>query len=121
MEHKTENGCLKLWLADEDYNERVILKCFYWYTANFVVEITKDDDFRHHIILQPKDNQPLDSHLINRIKNDLVDFGLRDLVTNETRTIREIIIAKAFAYADLPLNPDTGVSDPAGFDPASIH
>ena len=51
-------------------------------------------------------------------KRDLIDFKLRDIVTKETQTIRELITAKAFAYFDLDDNPATEISDPVGFNPS---
>jgi His-Xaa-Ser system protein HxsD len=55
-----------------------------------------------------------------KIKRDLNDFKLRDIVTKETKIIRELIIAKAFAYYDLENDPETEVSDPVGFNPKEI-
>lgn len=51
----------------------------------------------------------------------MIDFKLRDIVSKETKTIRELIIAKAFAYYEEDQSPDTEISDPVGFNPENIE
>lgn len=114
-----ENG-ITLFLSAEDYNEQVIHKCFYWYTRDFNVGITRNANDSHRITLRTKSGQSVEEGLTEKISNDLVDFKLRDIVSKETRTIRELLVAKAFAYADLEHGQKPDVADPVGFDPASI-
>ena len=57
---------------------------------------------------------------IEKIKQDLLDFKLRDIINKETRIIRELLIAKAFANYDDEEDPTTDISDPVGFSPKSI-
>ena len=35
-----------------------------------------------------------------KLNQDLIDYNLRDIVKNETTTIRELIIAKAFSHGE---------------------
>jgi hypothetical protein len=59
--------------------------------------------------------------LLTKIKRDLVDFKTRDIISAETRNIREILIAKAFANDDsFDEPPPDNVNDPLGFDPSNI-
>lgn len=67
----------------------------------------------------PKAQTTIDDQLISRIKQDLIDFRLREIVSRETATIRELLIAKAFAHYE-DIEPVTAISDPVGFDPSEI-
>jgi His-Xaa-Ser system protein HxsD len=58
--------------------------------------------------------------LISDIKKNLIDYKLRQIVADETRQVRELIIAKAFSYEDETPPPTTEISDPVGFDASSI-
>lgn len=95
-EEKNEIYCV---LDSTIYNLDTIYKCFYWYGDSFIVEISKNND-NINIHLTKKEGC-LDEILFNKlsvkIKQDLIDFKLRDIVTKETKTIRELIIAKAFS------------------------
>lgn len=59
---------------------------------NFIVQLTPLPDSK----LEEKE---LESMLL-RLKRDLIDFNLRDIVAKETRTVRELLIAKAFSSFD---------------------
>ncbi len=98
------------------YTEDVLYKCFYWYGANFNVEINKltIDSFqiRLQLKVQQKINESL-NYLSDKIKRDLIDFKLRDIITKETKNIRDLIVAKAFAYYGLEDNPLTETCNPS--------
>ena len=119
---KTEilNNELLLFIEREVYNEDVLHKCFYWYGGNFNVDISIISDKLFLVKLQPHSEKADLENTLQKIKRDLIDFKLRDIVTKETKTIRELIIAKAFAYCDLEYDPETEVSDPVGFNPKEI-
>lgn len=115
---KTEivNNELRLLIEKEIYNEEVLYKCFYWYGANFNVEITNYSTEFFKVSLQPKTLIDLEA-TIDKVKRDLVDFKLRVIVANETKTVRELLIAKAFAHYVFDNDPTTKISDPVGFNP----
>ena len=104
------------------YSENVLFKCFYWYSKNFVVDISKHGS-EFVVSLTSKLNE-LDQQALNnlseKIHQDLVDFKLRDIVAGETKSIRELIVAKAFAYYEPGHDPSTSLSDPVGFNPQDI-
>ena len=122
LSYKLENDTLLITIPTMSYREEVLFKCFYWYTANYNVQINPLDGISTLVSLRSKNNaiEPLDG-LIETIQRDLIDFKLRDIVTKETQSIRELIIAKAFAYADFTQNPASAVSDPVGFDPLLVR
>ncbi|HTN37322.1 MAG TPA: His-Xaa-Ser system protein HxsD, partial [Arachidicoccus sp.] len=104
----------------ELYSEDVIFKCFYWYGDTFHVDISSQSKKEYAILLTPKNDIDYDL-IIGKIKTDLIDFKLRDIVSKETKTIRELIIAKAFAYYEEDQSPDTEISDPVGFNPENFE
>lgn len=121
MENRITESGLELIVSTALYSEDVVFKCFYWYSGAYNVAISPVSAARILVSLQPKDSAAWEPDaLLERIHKDLIDFKLRDIVTKETQTIRELIIAKAFAYADLAQNPLTEISDPVGFDPACV-
>ncbi|MBA5792701.1 His-Xaa-Ser system protein HxsD [Flavobacterium sp. xlx-214] len=117
-----KNGILIFKLSIQDYSESVVYKCMYWYLGNYNVEITSDfNDYTVKIAL--KNNTDFDEEeLIVRLKNDLIDFKLREIINNETANLRELITAKAFANYDFNIMEDNNfeISDPVGFDPNDI-
>lgn len=103
------------------YNLDVLHKCFYWYGNSFDVSIHDLNEQYYQIKLSPQQEGIIMEETVSKIKRDLIDFKLRDTVTKETRTIRDLIVAKAFAYYDSDdSHPTTDLSDPVGFDPLSI-
>jgi His-Xaa-Ser system protein HxsD len=110
-----------LLIEKEIYNEDVLHKCFYWYGANYNVEIGNHSKDIFSVRLQSKQESENLNDTLEKIKRDLIDFKLRDIVTKETKTIRELIVAKAFAYYGLDDNPTTEISDPVGFNPNEIR
>lgn len=101
------------------FDKDVIQKCFYWYTGDYHVHFSIIDDKHHHIMLQAKSGEVINEESLRvRIANDLNDYQLRAIVAKETSTIRELIIAKAFAnFDDEEINHRYEISDPVGFNP----
>jgi His-Xaa-Ser system protein HxsD len=104
-------------LDEEIYSEDVIYKCFYWYGGDYIVDIRKENK-SYLIFLTCKTNMGITHEtLLEKIRQDLIDFKLRDIVTKETKNIRELLTAKAFAHFQTEDNPITEISDPVGFNP----
>ena len=120
METFIANNTLELRIESNLYSQEVIYKCFYWYTKNFDVTIESVVDKQWVIKLETADESFDFTSAIRKIKRDLIDFRLREIVFNETKVIRELMIAKAFANYDIDEPPTTDVSDPVGFDPLQI-
>lgn len=122
MEAQQYDNILTVTVDAEIYHESVLFKCLYWYTNTFEVDIRKSDKLEYKITL--KTIHPTEipdwNNIIIKLKQDLIDFKLRQFITDETKTIRELIIAKAFAYYDQEAAPESEISDPVGFDPQSV-
>lgn len=112
----TEQG-LELVLENAHYSDSMLHKCFYWYTRDYQVLIEPLDEGRSRVRLQPKEGAAFPAAILDQVHNDLLDFRLREMVAEETRTVRELLIAKAFAHYDTEQPLRTGISDPVGFHP----
>ena len=111
---------LHLSINEDLYNENVLFKCFYWYGSDYNIDIDKNKK-QYVVIITSKLSTKIDhDHLLLKIKQDLIDFKLRDIVTKETKNIRELLTAKAFAHFQTDENPLTEISDPVGFDPTKF-
>lgn len=112
----TEQG-LELVLESAHYSSIMLHKCFYWYTRDYQVLIELMDGKCFRVRLQPKEGVALPAAILDQVHNDLLDFQLREMIAEETRTIRELLIAKAFAHYDTEQPLSTSISDPVGFHP----
>jgi His-Xaa-Ser system protein HxsD len=95
------------------YSEVTLHKCFYY---RVTIQPALAGQVRIQLI--PKEGSILDMPALqSQVHNDLLDFRLRELIAEETRPIRELLVAKAFAHY-APAQPLTAViSDPVGFHP----
>jgi His-Xaa-Ser system protein HxsD len=117
---------LEFLLDAEIYNEAVAFKCFYWYGAEYEVVIDRAREGRSlSVVLSPRTGAlagDAAESLISRVRRDLVDFKTRDIVARETRAIRELLVAKAFADTDDFDEPPLGtVADLGGVEPRGAH
>src|SRR5579862_1048942 len=118
MEVEIKEDELLLRIEKALYSEEVLHKCFYWYSGNFAVDISNFSAQLFLVRMRPTSKTQTFQETIDKVRRDLIDFKLRDIVTKETKTVRELIVAKAFAYYNLNETPITVISDPVGFDPA---
>ncbi|WP_343744041.1 His-Xaa-Ser system protein HxsD [Chitinophaga sp.] len=122
MEALQSENVLKVTVDADMYPEVVLLKCLYWYSNTFEVDVRKSSALQYEITLKPlrhSDTMNWDA-VVLKLKQDLIDFKLRQYVTDETKVIRELIIAKAFVYYDQQEDPASEISDPVGFTPQSV-
>lgn len=118
MEIKVVNQSTAQIIVDRKlYSSEVVHKCFYWYGDKYSVDIKIEEEFFVIVISEISNNGNIEE-IFPKIKNDLVDFKTREIVLTETKNIREILIAKAFAFGDdLDELPPGNLNDPIGFDP----
>lgn len=83
------------------YSIELVHKCFYWYSGDYDIEIDKISKTTIQIKLFNNNfgNEIVDNSVVSKIRKDLIDFKTREIVNQETKTIRELIIAKAFFYS----------------------
>jgi His-Xaa-Ser system protein HxsD len=80
------------------YSDNVISKAVYWLSKDYtIVRNQLNDDFESVSAIS-KDGKIFDEISWNaRLADALNDFKLREVVANETRDIKTILYAKAFA------------------------
>ena len=100
------------------FSKESILKCLYWYSANFNIKISDNNEF-FKVTITPKNKISKESFdsICDKLERDFIDFNLRQIVKNETDDIRKILIAKALSNHDiLDVAPPGSIEDPLGFD-----
>jgi His-Xaa-Ser system protein HxsD len=93
-----------------------LLKTCYWLTDRCYLFIYRHDERQLAVNLKSKPgNESLDS-IVGEFQNSLLDHQLRSEIDRETATLRELIVAKAFAEGNVL--EDTPVGDDR--DPVEI-
>lgn len=103
MKIELEENFVIVRVSLKQYNINILHKCFYWYTNDYIVDIEIQENKTGIIKLHSKMKKISNKNyreLSNKIKNDLIDFKTRHIITRETKTIRELLIAKAFSHSD---------------------
>ena len=108
-----------IFLDNSLYTKEAVFKCVYWYGEKFRTSVTTENE-NYVVILEsiePKIDlaEFLQKSLI-QAERDFIDYNLRDIVTKETKNIRELLIAKAFSHGQFDEDPPGQVSDPVGFN-----
>jgi His-Xaa-Ser system protein HxsD len=102
------------------YSRDAILKCLYWYGEKFHASVSMENSSFFRISLIPQSNQTIELSELDlyqqKLERDIIDFNLRDIVTKETRNVRDLLIAKAFSNGDFDEVPPGEISDPVGYD-----
>lgn len=125
METSVQENKLSMLLHRELYSKEVLAKCFYWYGGEYDVSIDITDTNHYCVNLVAKQGSRGEAvdfqQLISNISRSLADYQLREILEKETRHIRNLLVAKAFAYyEEEDEDPGTEISDPVGFDPLSL-
>lgn len=111
---------LQITIDGKIYSSDVIHKCFYWYGNKYTVAIDAKGSFFVVDITELSKKGNIKG-IISKIKNDFIDFKTREIISIETKNIRELLIVKAFAQDDqYDEAPPGNVNDPIGFDPSTV-
>jgi His-Xaa-Ser system protein HxsD len=82
----------------------VVTKAVYWLSGRFTVDLRRDPDRSVIVVRVARADDPLSpseqQEIEARLRRDLIDFRTRAIVEQETRTLRELLAAKAFAHGD---------------------
>lgn len=84
------------------FNDAVITKSLYWLGNDYII-YQKNSGRIRNVTIEKKTKEFSDSDLIDlksTINQNLIDFKTRDIVNQETKNIREILLVKAFANND---------------------
>ena len=104
------------------FSRDAALRAAYWFSRDLHIEFPPSEtESTYSVVLKAKSNLPmLDDpkpktlpELVSEFQNSLVDFELRVRVQKETSSVRELLLAKAFAEAGvLEDNPPGSFDDP---------
>lgn len=99
---KEDDTFLNIFIPKKLYSKEAILNFLYWkLNESFIhFSIFSDKEFQVSIELSAFSVQQIDDFK-KTISNELIDYELREIVSKETKNIRELIIAKAFANGTL--------------------
>jgi His-Xaa-Ser system protein HxsD len=102
------------------YSKDSIFKCLYWFGDKYRTNVSFADSNTYRISVKPLLDGVMSIEqsegLLHRLERDLVDFNLRDIVTKETKNIRDLLTAKAFSNGEFDELPPGEISDPVGFN-----
>ena len=80
------------------YNDSVISKVIYWLSKDHVISRSLIDENTEKISILKKNNlREEEENLNEKFQTLLNDFKLRDIIAKETKDIKTILYAKAFA------------------------
>jgi His-Xaa-Ser system protein HxsD len=107
------------------YSKDSIFKCLYWYGNKYHTNISFADSNTYKVTIKPMTDNVLSKEqaeeLLQKLERDLIDYNLRDIVTKETKNIRELLTAKAFSNGEFDELPPGELSDPVGFNVNEIN
>ncbi len=77
----------------------VIYKTFNWFTDRFTVYFINNDDNTLDTILEKNDSTiPIsEDELKSKISQYLIDYQTREIIHDETKNLKELIMVKAFS------------------------
>lgn len=120
LQNRVEGNTIVIFLDTALYSKDSIFKCLYWYSDKYHASVSFASANTFKILIRPNSSismseEQLDSLLLN-VERDLIDFNLRDIVTKETKNIRDVLIAKAFSNGEWDELPPGELTDPVGFN-----
>jgi His-Xaa-Ser system protein HxsD len=96
-------------LVDETiYSRLALLKTCYWFTNRCYVFIYRHDEQHLAVRLARKSSSIGLDAIAGEFENALLDHQLRFEIATETGTLRELIVAKAFAEGNVLEDPPVG-------------
>ncbi len=103
-------AALELIIDTSLYTDAVIFKASYWFTDRCYLLLERQDSNHVLVRLTPRDLSIPLSAIAGEFCNELINRRVQQLVSDETRMIRELIVAQAFAESgltDVPVQPDS--------------
>lgn len=93
---------LILYLDTHLFSREGIFKCCYWYSNDYLIDLTVRGNFFKLVIRSKAETVLIEKEkFYAKLKQDLLDFQLREIITRQTVNVRDLLIAKAFANGEL--------------------
>ena len=100
--------------SKEIYNKEALLKAAYTYTDRAYIHIDVDGSY-FIVDIMPKDSNEDDSIKLESFQNEILAQMVRQSIRDKTKTIRELILARAFSstlIGEVPsFQPEEGAID----------
>jgi His-Xaa-Ser system protein HxsD len=101
---------ITLFVDETIYSRIALLKTCYWFTNRCYIFVYRHDQDHLGVRLASKPGNGGLDQIVGEFENALLDHQLRFEIASETATLRELIVAKAFAEGnaleDLPVGDD---------------
>lgn len=94
---------IKITIDKSIYDDWVIEKVLYWWSADFIItrENITNTTFQIITFQLKKEHNSVDfPKLKEKISNDFIDYKNRETINRETANLRDLLFAKAFANND---------------------
>lgn len=86
------------------FSLEVVVKATYWLSGRYCIDLRQEPERRRHLVGIGLAERAMSmdecAEAETRFRRDLIDFRTRELIDKETRTLRELLVAKAFAHGD---------------------
>lgn len=90
--------------AKELYSKEVLLKAAFAFTDSMYIHLDVDNDY-YMVVLKSK-KEEAEELLYKKFENELIAQATRLLVSNKTKNIREMIIARALSSTMIDLSSE---------------
>lgn len=88
---------MKVTLDRRIYSDSVISKAVYWLSGNYIITRNLLDDNTEELSIEISNNELTEKQVFTSLMQALNDFKLRQIIADETRDVKTILYAKAFA------------------------
>ena len=112
MDYRFDINKISIYVNSKIYSLDSIFKCIYWYGDkwNVLVNEYSENPELYEVVFSPKSSElefdeTKGKKLLDKFINDLNDFKLRDIITKETKNIRDLLVAKAFSNGEFDEDP----------------
>ncbi|WP_320020017.1 His-Xaa-Ser system protein HxsD [Labilibaculum manganireducens] len=100
MSNEISQTSFQIKASGDYYTESIISKCIYWLCNKYLVSVSKsNDDFI--VDIQKKEDHFIDGEIDqieSKFYQDLNDYKTREMIQEETRSIKDILLVKAFSH-----------------------
>ena len=103
------SSTIRLELDQTLFSREAVLKTCYWFSSSHTFEILPSEGNRIAICLTAKQASTATDDISACFFSMATDFTLRELIESRTSSIRELLLAKAFAEAGVLEDTPTGV------------
>jgi His-Xaa-Ser system protein HxsD len=94
-------GGVTLSIDQNIYSQKAVMRASHWHTGELWISISRSDADHLAVSIKPKNDSVDIDRAIAEFQNSLLDAQLRVEIADETATVRDLIVAKAFAEGDI--------------------